>query len=294
MNQNFKTVLILLIFVVIVILLFRPSYCDRDDVKTEPFQHMYLDPWVHPYSKDITFRPNNDKQYVLDDTANTNPFKVFSHLADHKKGLHEYDNIYDTEPRNNKTILFREGSRNLSEHELESIKDMRETRDLSREPKDLSLSSKHYKKYIPPYQSSYNMTDLDRDRLNETNNMSRYCCENCAIDTGNNVDAENNNGVLTLHETDRPYASRIDDMLDTDMNINDNEYYKMVTNRPDLKMYIKLDQDYGKFLTTEEGKIQDIDGLNELSSLIDEYKNNTLDTIRGADRNSKVTPLVRN
>ena len=80
MNPDTKTVLVILAFVLITILIFRPyhrtnNYGDMEHYNPS-FDSRYVDPRVHPYSKDVVFRPDTDKHYALDDIANNDPDKI--------------------------------------------------------------------------------------------------------------------------------------------------------------------------------------------------------------------------
>jgi hypothetical protein len=73
-----------------------------------------------------------------------------------------------------------------------------------------------------------------------------------------------------------------DDDVDANMDMDDKEYHDMITSRPNMKTYIRVNNDYGRFTNKDHDVKKDINGLTEISNVIDAYRNNTLDSIQGS------------
>jgi hypothetical protein len=282
MKEHIKIILIVLAFVLITVLLFRPYSCvsKQSGMLGEEYEHYnasfdskYVDPRVHPYSTNVTYRPDSNVRFGLDDIANTDSTKIFDHLADQKRGLNEYDNTYDTDPRHNAIRPFNGRQPNVNEMIRENV---RRIRDASNRPSQFELDTKTVQ---PPYASSYTDTDINADSMFESNNIVRYC-SNTIVDHGDTAPRFTNNVP-----TDRPYARIIGDAdIGANMDMNDKEYHDMTTSRPNMETYIRINNDYGHFSNKDNDVKKDINGLTEISNVIDAYRNNTLDSIQGTSR----------
>lgn len=279
MEEHIKIVLIVLAFILITVLLFRPYSCvskqqgmidGEYEHYNASFDSKYVDPRVHPYSNNVTYRPDSNVRYGLDDIANTDSTKIFDHLADQNRGLNEFDNIYDTDPRHNATRPFNGRQPNINETIRERI---RAIKDAVNRPSHFESDTKIVQ---PPYASSYTDTDINADSMFESNNIVRYC-SNTTVDHGNSAPKFKNNVM-----TDRPYAVATNNNIDANMDMNDKEYHDMMTSRPNMETYIKINNDYGHFTKKNNDDKKDIVGLTELSNVIDAYRNNTLDSIQGS------------
>lgn len=93
---------LVLIFIT-VCLIFIVTYCDKKEEYVASFDYNVVNPRVHPYSKNITFRPDSNespdmlnKFYETDDST-----KMFTHIEDQDMGVNLYANTADTDPYKN-------------------------------------------------------------------------------------------------------------------------------------------------------------------------------------------------
>ncbi|VBB18699.1 hypothetical protein YASMINEVIRUS_1231 [Yasminevirus sp. GU-2018] len=141
--EGVKTVLIIAVILLIILLLSRQSTpkvtkeSGNKECYYESTDQTMIDPRVHPYSKNIAFRPDsnddpddiyrnigkaitaglanqnvsNNLENQIDSQSNLNvnipdhmnndPTKIFTHLEDQDRGLNDYDNTIDTNHFNN-------------------------------------------------------------------------------------------------------------------------------------------------------------------------------------------------
>lgn len=311
-----KTLLIILAFVVITILVFKPfhscgndsstgnngSNVDASSSNTEQerecydaaFDSKYIDPRVNPYSKDIAFRPDTDIVYGLDDPMNNDPDKLFDYLSDQDRGVNEYDNTLDTDPRHNVINLRREFVK-AREEQLGLMELDQELRQRARpgqgmrervlagiRKRENEQERMHrYRMARKPFTSSYTNTEIDEDIVNESNNIARYCA-NSQPDVGGMPDDK---GSVLPDGVDRPYSAIIDDLSDAEMDMDNKAYYDLISNRPEQKTYIQIDDDFGQFNQNGgDGRVKDINGLADITKVMNVYRDNTLRSIRGGYR----------
>jgi hypothetical protein len=85
----------------------------------------------------------------------------------------------------------------------------------------------------------------------------------------------------------RPYSTIIDDIFESGMNINNKQYYDLISNRPEQKTYIQIDQIFSKYnQNSDNGKVKNVNGLADITKVIDVYRNNTLYSINDGYRNN--------
>ena len=75
----------------------------------------------------------------------------------------------------------------------------------------------------------------------------------------------------------RPYSTIIDDIFESGMNINNKQYYDLISNRPEQKTYNQ---------NSDNGKVKNVNGLADITKVIDVYRNNTLYSINDGYRNN--------
>lgn len=279
MDNDIKTVLIIIVFVLIVILLFRPQNANGKEHYDAAFDSQYVDPRVNPYSRNIAYRPDTDKHFVLDDVANTDPDKIFDHLEDQNRGLNEYDDNFDTNPKHDRIFSGRYPYYNDKPVFEGRISDD-EQFEKYRESLDSYLEDTKKYNDNPHYRSSYNNTQVNSDPKYVTNNIVKYCVK---------PSTSKMNMIA-----DRPYTKSSPlgkmDLVMGDIDRDDNEFYDLVSNVPNNKTYVDIDKDYGRYTTKNNNKMpSDINNLAELTDVMDAYRKDTLNTIQGVYRNSEYT-----
>ena len=266
MDSGTKTLLIILAFVVITILVFKPFHSCSVDVSNTlsdseeeretynaSFDFKYADPRVNPYSKDVTFRPDTNDMYGLDDPANNDPNKLLDHLSDQRIGRPEFQNNS-------------ENLRSIDTNNQENVMS------------PVSRSRFH------PMSSSYTNTEIDNDIVRESNNIGRYC-----VNTSPAIGVMGDDkGNILPDGIDRPYSAIIDDISEEDMDMDNKQYYDLISDRSGQRTYIQIDDAFGRFnQNAGDGKVKDVDGLTDISNVIDTYRNNTLYSISGGYRNGR-------
>lgn len=299
MDSNIKTLLIILAFVVITIIVFKPFHsCDthssnarlssRSNSEAEEerecynpsLDSKYINPRVSPYSKSITFRPDADNVYELDDPANSDPDKLLDHLSDQNRGPNEFDNNIDTDPKNN----INNQEKQLMRMRLRQQHQNRSNQGLSNQGLHEYKGSAGSGSTFYPMMSTYPDTEIDSDIVRESNNIARYCV-NSQPDTGMMIDDK---GTVLPDGVDRPYSAIIDDISEMNMNMDNKQYYDLISNRPEHKTYIQIDENFGRFnQNVGDGKIKDVNGLADITSVMDTYRNNTMYSINSAYKNAE-------
>lgn len=227
----------LIIIVIILILFILLSQITKPDVSneyyTKSFDPLYVDPHVHPYSRDIEIRPDTEDIFSTND-------ELFGKIYDHLDS--QGDNVTQNEiPVVDNNFIMEQEDRLANKrvrfapcHEVirygdESIK-----------------------------QSSYYDTDLNVNYPIDTNNVGEFC-------------GHKNNGNTAI--------------TNMDMDMDDKTYYDMIKEREGTKTFIQID-DMGDYDNENNKGVQDIGNLQEITDVINKYRNNTLDTIIG--------PICRN
>jgi hypothetical protein len=265
MESGTKTLLIILAFVVITILVFKPFHsCSVDPGDTlldseeeretynASFDFKYADPRVNPYSRDVTFRPDTNDMYGLDDPANNDPNKLFDHLNDQHGGIGRPE--------------FQNNSENL--------------RSIDTNPE----STNGIRSRFHPMSSSYTNTEIDNDIVRESNNIGRYCVNTSPL-VGVMGDDKGN---ILPDGIDRPYSAIIDDISEEDMDMDNKQYYDLISGRSGQRTYIQIDDAFGRFnQNAGDGRVKDVEGLGDITNVMDTYRNNTLYSISGGYRNGR-------
>lgn len=108
-------------------------------------------------------------------------------------------------------------------------------------------------------ETSFDDTQNNNDRVLDSNNISGYCVnDECVM----------------------PISNKIDYVL----NMDDDAYHKMMTDKMELKTYVEIDPTVAKYDRQMKNGEQDIRGIRELTNAIAVYRDNTLDTIMGGYR----------
>lgn len=311
MDSNIKTLLIILAFVSVTIIVFMPFYsCDSSDSNlTEcydaSFDWKYANPRTNPYSKNITYRPDADSTYTIDDPVNSDPYKLFDYLSDQEMGVNPIDDTIDTDPK--------DYTANLSGEPLnQRIRDLRrihwyEDRGLkvpTKKPKKKSMrKSMRYSMENPmgnpmrksrrksmrnPMTSSYTDTEINEDVVNESNNIARYC--EPTLYQGQASRQKQGQGYGQgysdlISGIDKPYALS-NNLKGSGIDINQRQYYDLNTSNPKKKSYTQIDDDFSLFNKNTNpgnpgnpGNVKDVNGLQELTQVMDTYRNDRLCTI---------------
>jgi hypothetical protein len=267
MDSGMKTLLIILAFVIITIMVFKPFHsCSVSTTNTlldseeeretynASFDFKYADPRVNPYSKDVTFRPDTNDMYGLDDPVNTDPNKLLDHLSDQHRGVVRSGSEFQNNPVN-----LRSDAMNNQEGAN-------------------GLRSRFY-----PMSSSYTNTEIDNDIVRESNNIGRYCV-NTSLDMGAMGDDKSN---VLPDGIDRPYSAVIDDISEEEMDMDNKQYYDLISGRQGQRTYIQIDDAFGRFnQNAGDGRVKDVNGLADITNVMDTYRDNTLYSISGGYRNN--------
>lgn len=269
MESTIKTLLILIAFVVITVLLFSSSPEPKKEGYDASFDPKYADPRVSFYSRGITFRPDSNKDIdstVTDTMMNsdgyatlgTDPDKLFDQLADQALGVATNGDSKDD-------IDMRQQAQ--AQAQAQSINKTKQVRFMPFSEEVLN----EYKKPAPirnvvPKSSFYD-TDVNVDRVVETNNIINYCVHD------RNFDRE------TI-----AYTNRVDEGYDLDADDVDN--YDMHMANSGLKSFNMVDEDEARFDIPPEKHTQDIDNLKDITTVMNDLRGNALYSIRGDYRSA--------
>lgn len=261
MDPNLKIALILIAFVIISYWILN-SYYQDPKISTEhysaAFDPKFIDPRVGSasYSKNIAFRPDENEMSI--DSID----KVFDHVDDQELGVSQSQ--YDVNQNNGrfKQVRF---AVPVSEQEPASLPFVRDVN--------------HY--------TSYQETDINVDRVNESNNIHNYCIHGNDRKTssccGGNVD--------NIYNIDPEFVDRVKGTLSMDM--SDDQYAAMM-NPKKAKTYIQVQEDEtlgaGEYDDIGSSPVQDIVGLQEITDVINLYRNNSLNSIRGSYQDINTIP----
>lgn len=246
MDSNLKIVLILAAFAIITVLLFRP-YSDDSCGKREQYSPDNIDPTNHPYSRDVAFRPHSTGDVYNDGSS----FQLHDHIDDQNNAMAQRAAAYNMMARNgngNGTKRVRFADQNGASNDGSTDIPV----DVTPPVRDVDIRTSH------------DNTHIDRNRVLDSNNISGYCMNNELIE-----------------DDDPVYSDKIHEVLDMDM--DDATYHNLIAMRPHMKTYIEIDEDSGKFDQKKGKGKQDIDGLTELTQVINAYRNNTMRTINGGN-----------
>jgi hypothetical protein len=224
---------------------------------------------------------NSGSDTVLNPDLDVNAF--LDHVVDQKLGKNVDANTFDTEPKVNTYFTHHK---------------------ITQEEPDIDTFDQNVKKR----KTSYNDTQINGDSIYETNNIVGYCMapgEHFGVysisgdDTriipmndprfGPSLDQVDMETVEPDLDQSGVNPNGIDNMTEDEMTMTDNEYYKLMLNRPNERILIK-----GKICIPKEGKKVEEEKLMDMNRLIDQYRANTFDTYRGLYKNSSATFAIRN
>lgn len=248
MDPKIKIALILIAFAIIVYWIVN-SY-EKPMTPAEHYSAAFDPKFIDPrtgtasYSKNIGFRPDEDQMSVDSNE------KIFDHVDDQALGVFQYRDI----PK--KQVRFSEPSVRYEENSLPPVRDVN-------------------------YVTSYQETDIDVDRVNESNNIHNYCVH------GNDKRISGRCGEI--NDVDSEFVDQVKGSLS--MDLSDDQYAGMMNPRSLPKTYIQVQEDEalgaGEYDDTGSRPYQDIRGLEAITEVMNLYRDNTLDTIRGDYRGVK-------
>lgn len=256
-DPKLKFALILIAFVIIAYWIVNSYY--EKPVSAEHYSAAFDPQFVDPrtgsasYSRNIGFRPDENLPSV-DSTG-----KMFDHVADQALGTVEYSDPDDGDYNKNGFNDVMKKQVRFAEPPVRYVPDS-----------------------LPPvrnvnYVTSYEETDIDVDRVNESNNIHNYCVKGSNDETssccGNigNVDAE--------------FVDTVRGNLDLNKDVSNDEYYDMMNAGENARTYVQIQEDEGlgagEYSEVSVLPVQNIIGLPEITRVMNMYRDNTLDTIRG-------------
>ena len=180
-------------------------------------------------------------------TLGMDPNKIFDHLADQDLGVATNGDSQDDitmqqqqqQMQQNKRVRFMP----LSEQVLDEYKKPAPIRNVTS-------------------RSSFNDTDVNVDRVIETNNIVNYCVHD------RNFDRES-----------IAYANRVDEGYD--MDADDIDDYDMHMAKSGLKTFNMVNEDSGRFDVPPEEHAQDINNLNEVTEVMNDLRSKAMYSIIG-------------
>lgn len=177
MDSNTKLILIIIVFAVIIVLLFNPRLnktCQSN--KNENFDNSLdtIDPALNQWSKDIKYRP-----YSSNDTINdTATFKIKGQTYDQNKAMIQRlrDQYYDNKIANANINIEADNAMLLN-------------------------TSKPPVRHVD-IRTSMDDTNINKDRMIESNNIPRFCIYHGLIDTKNDNEQYSSNMIAMSAMTD--------------------------------------------------------------------------------------------
>jgi len=262
MDSTLKTILIIAVFAIITILLFKPFDDKCDSVNTNQSEHYtasfdpkFVDPLVHPYSKNIVYRPDSQIEYKSDMPNN----RVYDHL-DSLNNVEEPVKKYSEE----------DGEESSS---IAEVEDDEETQQLV---KKVRFSQSNQVINNMSATSSYNNTEMNAGYFNESNNIVNYCTPT--------IEEQLDSGDIFTDVVSYLQSSPSDSAIENTVQGNDNSdmdektYFDMVNSKPNIKTYIRVNDSFGTY-TNEENQETNINSLEEITNYMDQQRNKTMDTI---------------
>jgi len=148
--------------------------------------------------------------------------------------------------------------------------------------KPFSLSNKE--KFESPQvnmSSSFTDTDYNVNRVNESNNIARYCADPMP----NTQELVDDQGNVPPNNVDRPYTALVLDSAD--INTYNNVYFDLVSENQGVREYVQLNDWCGSYdqncdlvnpkdLMLSPFLSNDVQSLDDLSNLIDKNRKNAL------------------
>lgn len=163
MDSTTKTVLILITFTIIIVLLFRP--CDDtpmndngEHYNNNEFNQVYHNPRVHPYSRDVVFRPDSGYRVIDDHSSH----KIWDHIDD------QNDAMGARTTRRFNPMIKRVKFADESSH------------DANVRRSDVPPGNPHVRNV--DIRTSHDDTHIDRNRVLDTNNISGFCVQDESVD----------------------------------------------------------------------------------------------------------------
>jgi hypothetical protein len=248
MNPNLKIFLIVLAFVVITVLVFSPYYCPdptTNEHYVASFDPLFVDPRVNPYSKNITYRPDSPSFLSANDDPTSTPVNQiddptgtpFNRVYDH---LDAMDLAVNSPARKQKRVRF-------ADEKTYPVARRTNNHYPGRLHGNKPVSGDHVNN--TNIKTSFSNTQINMDRVNETNNIVNYCMHGQTLDDHGMVYSDNPDGMI------------------------DPEILSGSLQAPIVPEH-----------QIQEPNNHEIQGLNELSDVIDKYRNNALNTIQESCR----------
>ena len=220
MNSNIKTLLIILVFVIITILIFKP------------------------FSTTETYNPSIDSKQIESQDK-----KINTSNAANTANAANTSNVSNTANAANTSNVA-----NTSKNESNSLINV------------LSSDNRTFTDVLP-MDSSFNSTEINMDRMNESNNILRYCTE---TDNMDDMDSK----------PSRPYSDIIDEIDEKTMDMDNKQYYDLLADRNNTKTYIQIDDNFGLYDTDSTNIInKDINGLSDINDVLSILKKKSMKSI---------------
>lgn len=188
MDTNTKLILIIIVFVIIIVLLFNPRLNDTcRSNKNEYFDNSLdtIDPSLNPWSKDIKYRP-----YSSNDTINdTSTFKIKGQTYEQNKAMLQH--LMNNQYYNNKITNTNITSDNATMLNTANAANAANVANTSKPP------VRHV-----DIRTSMDDTQINKDRMIESNNIPRFCIYHGLIDTKNDNKQYSTNMIAMSAMTD--------------------------------------------------------------------------------------------
>jgi hypothetical protein len=196
-----KTLLIVAILIIIVVIITSPTGCAEN--YSASFDPKYIDPLIHPYSKNINFRPDVQKLTGDYDPTGVPSNKVYDHLVDQYNG-----------------------------YDVEMVDSPIEPEDVN--PADQPVGRTGYMNRTN-IRTSYDGKQIVEDPVFESNNIGRYCAGDMAVASYDNMDLPDMNSNVELDMDSRTYydllRSRNSNKTFVQINENSGKYDQTNTKR---------------------------------------------------------------
>lgn len=305
MENGGKILIILVLFIIVAFVVFR-MYKSKNN-KKENYGNVAdnIDPTLHPYSRDVSFRPHYNGTTILDDKS----FQLRDHIDSQNEEMYKraigynqqdtctdpmrvdnnmdgvpdfpvsypidysmnYKRNYDPEYKIDADYELKNRMDYYMKEKRENIEDAINKHNLNQKhcncgPKKSNIRNVDVK-------TSHSKTCINRDRVLDSNNISGYC-----------TSAELLNDKMVV-DSDNIYQS---------LDMDDKEYYHNNLIRPKMNTFNEIETDAGMYDQNEGKGNQDIECLEELTAVIDEYRDKSIDTISGGNDANRYFCKYRN